>query len=346
MRLLALVLLPSCVLLASSPSAAEPALLSGGVQRTKELMHTRVTIAIAEQRGAEELEAAFGAAFAVFERVEEEMNEWKAGTPLARINANAGGEAVSAPANLCDVLHTALDGARRTQGLFDPTWAALRGLWRFGSDAKGFEVPSDAAIAERCALVGWKSVELADEADGTCRVRLTRAGQQLGLGGIAKGWGVDRAVAVLRERGFRNFFVQAGGDLYAAGRKGDRPWRVGIRDPRGPPEKTFAVLEVQDAAFSTSGDYERFVVKDGVRYHHIIDLRTCRPASQSRSATVLARSATEAEILTKSVFILGPAEGLALAERLGAGAVVVDAKNRVHVSRSLEKRVRHWAPTP
>src|SRR5207244_2956501 len=108
-----------------------------------------------------------------------------------------------------------------------------------------------------------QGVELApgDPATGpSCRVRLAKPGMKLGLGGIAKGWGVDQAVARLRSLGFRDFFVQAGGDLYAAGKKDEHPWRVGIRDPRGPPEKTFALLDVSDAAFSTSGDYEHFFV--------------------------------------------------------------------------------------
>jgi thiamine biosynthesis lipoprotein len=107
------------------------------------------------------------------------------------------------------------------------------------------------------------------------------------------------------------------------------------------------VLEVSDAAFSTSGDYENFFVLEGKRYHHIIDPRTCYPATASRSATVLAPSAVDAEVLTKSVFILGGKEGLALAEKLGASAVVVTADNKVLVSPMLEKKLKRLkAPAP
>jgi thiamine biosynthesis lipoprotein len=133
--------------------------------------------------------------------------------------------------------------------------------------------------------------------------------------------------------------VQAGGDLYAAGVRADRPWRVGIRDPRGGPEDFLGLVEVKDAAFSTSGDYERWFEVDGVRYHHIIDPRTCQPARASRQSTVLARTATDAEVLTKATFIVGGDAGLALAERNGASAVIVDAGGRVAVSPSLERKI-------
>ena len=119
---------------------------------------------------------------------------------------------------------------------------------------------------------------------------------------------------------------------------------MGIRDPRAPQGEYFATLEVRDAAFSTSGDYERFFEKDGVRYHHLIDPRTCRPGTRSRSATVLAPSALEAEFLTKAVFLAGGPEGLALADGWGAEAVLVTADNTVLVSKGLEGRLRQLHP--
>ncbi len=258
--------------------------------RSREMMTTRVTVALADV--PEPLaERAFDAAFAVFERVEDAMNEWRPGSPLA---------------------------------LFDESH---RG-----------RVPSRDAVAGRCALVAYRRVEIAPRGDG-CAVRLPRARMRLGLGGLAKGWGVDRAVERLRALGLKSFFVQAGGDLYAAGRRGDRPWRVGIRDPRGGPDDTLGLAEVEDAAFSTSGDYERWFEVEGVRYHHIVDPRTCEPARASRQSTVLARTASDAEILTKATFILGGDAGLELAERNGAGAIIVDAAGGIAVSRSLAGRV-------
>lgn len=315
-------------------------------RRDRQLMHTTVTIAVADRRPTQLLDAAFADAFAVFETIDGMMNEWKPDSELARMNAAAGGEAVTVSAPLCTVLRLALDGARRTDGLFDPTWAALRDVWRFGDDEPK-SVPTPEAIEAACRRIDHQSVEMAElpNANGGCSVRLARAGMKLGLGGVAKGWGVDQAVKRLRQRGLRNFWVQAGGDLFFSGRNGTRAWVAGIRDPRGAADESFATLEVTNRAVSTSGDYEHFFVVDDVRYHHIIDPRTCRPATASRSATVVARSATDAEFLSKAVFILGGVRGIELADRWGASAVVVEANNQLFVSQQLSGPIRVRPPT-
>jgi thiamine biosynthesis lipoprotein len=305
------------------------------------MMSTRVTVALVGTSG-QAAEAAFAAAFGAFERVEDVMNEWRPGSPLGRVNAGAGHPTpIAIPADLCQVLQIGIDGARRTGGLFDPTWAALRGLWSFDPSHRG-SVPEPGALARACRDVDYRRVVIAPAAEG-CAVRLPRPGMRLGLGGLAKGWGVDRAVDRLHWKGLTNFFVQAGGDLYAAGRRGNRPWIVGIRDPRGGPDDLLGNVELSDAAFSTSGDYERWFEVQGVRYHHIIDPRTCAPATASRQSTVLAKTATAAEILTKATFILGGEAGLALASRNDAAVVLVDAHGHIDASPSLADRVA-WTP--
>ena len=332
----------ACASLPPAP-AGEVALHS----ETRPAMSTLVTVAVAAPPGGE-LAAAVDAAFAIFSGVDGVMNEWRPGSPLSALNASAGsGRLVPLPGDLCQVLRAGRDGAERTGGLFDPTWAALRGVWRFG-DGEPPRVPSDAEVAAACPLVSWRDLEIEPLAtpgsDAPCSARLRRAGMQVGLGGLAKGWAVDRAVAELRRRGFRDFTVQAGGDLYASGTRGGRPWRLGVRDPRGAAGEPFAWVEVSDAAFSTSGDSERFFVVDGRRYHHLVDPRTCRPADASRQVTVLARSALEAEILGKAVFVLGGEDGLELAARQGASAVIVTSANRVVATSGLLEVVR--PPTP
>lgn len=335
--------------LLASPAASAP-LEEDGASRletlteSRELMGTRVTV-IVSGGGRARAERGVAAAFRELEAVEAEMSEWRPESALSRVNAAAGsGRFVAVPRALCEVLAASLEGARRSGGLFDPTWAALRGLWRFPAPP-GAAPPDPAAIRERCALVAWEDVEL-ERRGGRCRVRLRRPGMALGLGGVAKGFAVDRAVAALRAAGLRDFVVQAGGDLYAAGRRGGRPWRVGIRDPRGPEDVSFARIELSDAAFSTSGDYERFFESGGRRYHHLLDPRSCEPATATRSATILARTALEAELASKPVFILGGAEGLAAAARWGAEAVLVTADNEVLLSPSLVGRVVWRTPTP
>ena len=323
-------------LLAAAPDAAF-------VTQGRDVMSTRVTVSLPASLPEPARAALFDEAFAVFERIDRDLNEWRPDSALSKVNRGAGGPAVEAPPDLCDVLEVALDGARRTDGLFDPTWAALRGQWRFGTDATG-ELPEPAALKAACARVGWRQVELKrlpePRPGAACTVRLPKKGMALGLGGLVKGWGVDQVVKRLRAGGVKDFFVQAGGDLYLAGRRGDRAWRSGVRDPRGPPDRIFASLEVTDAAFSTSGDYEHSFLKDGVRYHHLLDLRTCLPARASISVTVLARSATDAEVLTKAAFVLGPEAGLALVQRFGAEAVWVLPDGAVRPSPGLSERLQ------
>ncbi len=310
-------------------------------------MGTQISISIVEAP-AGLAERAFEAGFAEFERVNAVMNEWAPESALSAINQAAGtGRFIPSPEDVCEVLRKSLAAAERTHGLFDPTWAALRDLWKFGTDQTG-EVPSGARVKAICPLVSYRNVEVrtVPRSLGACEVRLKKRGMKLGFGGVAKGWAVDRAVAAIRAFGLENFFVQAGGDLYAAGQRGDRAWRIGIRDPRGTREQYFAHLDVSNAAFSTSGDYERFFLSGGRRYHHIIDPRTCFPATASRSATILARSAVDAEFLTKATFILGGSAALRLAESWGAAAVLVSDKNEVLISDSLNGKLEYQAPSP
>jgi thiamine biosynthesis lipoprotein len=171
-------------------------------------------------------------------------------------------------------------------------------------------------------------------------------GQRIDLGGIAKGYTVDAAASVLRKGKVSSFLVQAGGDLYGAGRKADgSPWVSGIRDPRGGTNDFFATIELEDRAFSTAGDYARAFIKDGKRYHHILDPRTGFPATACRSVTVWAKDALTADAVDDVVFILGPEAGLKIVESLeDVGAVVVDAQNRVHISQRLKGKVRVTRP--
>jgi FAD:protein FMN transferase len=268
------------------------------------------------------------------------MSEWKPGSALSKVNAGAGGEAVAVPPELFEVLRQGVELADASDGAFDPSWAALWDLWRFDQPAR---VPSQAEVAARLAFVSYRDVVLDAEARS---VFLRRKGMLLGLGGIAKGFSLDRGAALLRERGFRSFIIYGGGQVYAAGRRGPRPWRVGIRDPRSS-DRWFAVVELRDASLSTSGDYEHFFVVDGIRYHHILDLRTGFPARGCRSVTVLAPNGVAADALSTAAFVLGPKRGLELLRRFrGVEGVVVDDENRVHVSEGLRDKILVAAPTP
>lgn len=281
--------------------------------------------------------AAFAAVFAEFERLEALLSVWRPGSDVLRLNAAAVGVPVPVDADTRAVLQAAERASTWTDGAFDVTFGALTDVWKFDHDQDG-RVPSAAEIAVRLPRIDHRAV-VVDDGRGTATI--TRAGTRVHLGGIGKGFAVDKAVAILRGAGLANFMVQAGGDLYAAGVAGDTPWRLGIQDPRGAGGTSFATVELSDATFSTSGDYERYFERDGVRYHHILDPRTGQPARGTRSVTIVAREATWADGLSKGVFILGPERGLALVERLpDVEAVIVTADNRVLISSGLRDRVR------
>jgi thiamine biosynthesis lipoprotein len=170
---------------------------------------------------------------------------------------------------------------------------------------------------------------------------LTRTGMRAHLGGIGKCYAIDRVAAIFRSRGLHNFMIQFGGDLYVAGTRGPRPWHLAIQDPRGAPGKTFAAIELSDSSFSTSGDYERFFLRDGHRYHHILDPRTGAPAQGCRSVTIVAENATVADALSTGVFVMGPVAGMALIEKLPkVDGVIVTSDNRVLVSSGLKGRLQ------
>jgi thiamine biosynthesis lipoprotein len=197
-------------------------------------------------------------------------------------------------------------------------------------------------VRSRLALVDYRAIRI-DDAAGT--VFLPRAGMSIHLGGIGKGYAIDRAAAILRGRGVFDFMVQSGGDIYVAGMKDHRPWRLAIQDPRGPANRAFAELDLSDGTFSTSGDYERFFIRNGRRYHHILDPETGAPARGTRSATIVSDRAVLADGLSTSAFILGPDAGMALIERLpNVEGVMVSDRNEVLVSSGLRDKLSIVAP--
>jgi thiamine biosynthesis lipoprotein len=237
------------------------------------------------------------------------------GTPLWALN-EAGGGTLSP--SLAEVVLAALYWAEQSRGAFDPTVARLLDLWNFPSGPHA--PPDEASLVIARAATGWRKVSV-DRKDLTVNL----AGTSLDLGGIAKGYAVDRAAGALRAAGAENFVVNAGGDLCVAGTKNGKPWRIGIQDPRNP-ELLLKVVTPREGAFVTSGDYERFFLWEGERYHHILDPRTGRPARGCSSVTVWARYGIDADALATAAFVLGPAEGLALLERLeGVEGLIIDA---------------------
>jgi FAD:protein FMN transferase len=286
--------------------------------------------------------AAFDAATREFERLDALMSVWRPGSDVLRINDAAGARAVAVSPEVREALRAARQVSEWTDGKFDVTFGPLADLWKFDHQNEDHSLPADDLVRARLPLVDYRQIEIDDRA-GT--VFLRRSGMRVHLGGIGKGYAVERVVAILRRAGLADFMIQAGGDLYVAGRKDGRPWRLGINDPRGPDGKSFATLDLVDSTFSTSGDYARFFIKDSVRYHHIIDPSTGQPARGCRSVTIVADSPLLADGLSTGVFLLGPDAGMALIERLpDVEGVIVSAKNEVLVSSGLKGKFTLRSP--
>jgi thiamine biosynthesis lipoprotein len=282
---------------------------------------------------------AFEQALAEIKRVEGLMTTWR-DSEITRVNASAGSAPVAVSQETFDLVKESVRAAELSSGTFDITFESLHGLWKFDEDLDPHP-PTEAQIKAKLPLLDYRHIKLDAEKR---TIGLAKPGVKIGLGGIAKGYAVDKAVAVLEKAGLTSFFVQAGGDLFARGKKPDgSEWSAGIRDPRG--KGSFALLPLTDHAFSTAGDYERSYVIDGRRYHHIIDPRTGYPAKACRSVTIWAPTALLADEIDDAVFVLGPEKGLALVESLeGVGAVIVDAHNHLWISKRLEGKVRLTAP--
>jgi FAD:protein FMN transferase len=331
-------------LLAQAAPPAPPPAAAHVVARSYPVMGTEATFS-AFTADPIRAEAAFAAAYDEIHRVERLMTDWeRPGEPesdIVRINKAAGKAAVRVSAETIEVIDKSLEMSRRSEGAFDITFAAMHGLWKFDEDMDK-TLPAPDEVEKRRKLISWRDVVVDHQAR---TVKLRRVGMRMGLGGIAKGYAVDRCAAVLRAHGLHDFMVQAGGDLFVAGRKGSASWMVGVRDPRGGPRDIIARMPIEDHAFSTAGDYERAFVLNGKRYHHIIDPKTGYPATASRGVTIFAPSAFLADALDDSVFILGPKKGMQLVDSYpDCATMIIDAHNQVWMSKSLEGKLQRLRP--
>jgi len=225
---------------------------------------------------------------------------------LYRLNLSAGGGPVRVSKGLAEVLEVALRVAGKSGGAFDPTVLPL--LEAYGFNGEKWRVPGNEEIAKILPRVDYRRIELAGDS-----VEIPES-FALDLGGVAKGYAVDRALRAMEDAGAEAGLVNIGGDIAAFGeRSGGGPWTIGVQHPRAPGE-LFAVLELENGAVATSGDYERYFVVDGVRYHHILDPKTGRPARGLVSVTVTAPSCVLADAYATAVFVLGPEKGTRLLE--------------------------------
>lgn len=300
-----------------------------------ELMGTRVSINVyvGDQKQGNRAGQAITQAFQEIARIESIASEWIPQSELSRLSAKAGLGWQPVSPDMWELLSKSAEISQATQGRFDITFYSVGRLWSFKPNAG---VPEQKQIQASLTRVGHELVELEPESK---QVRLVKKGVALGMGAIAKGYGVDRAAAVLKKAGYTNFIVEAGGDTYVSGKKGNQTWRVGIQDPSGP--GAIGALSVQNKAVVTSGNYERFFVHKGVYYTHILDPSTGYPILRSkspRSVTVVANNAMEADAYCTALTVMGRAKAMSFVKaRPDLEAIIVDSDSSVHLSSGLQE---------
>jgi thiamine biosynthesis lipoprotein len=313
---------------------------------TRLMMDTRVDLILygADKKTSKQIA---GEVFSEMEHLEKILSRTVAGGDLHRVNQAAGLEWVEISPELFFVLSKALEFAELTEGAFDPTVAPLLELWGFGTEHP--RRPSEDELQKVLPLVDYRLVKLDKNRS---MVFLTLEGMKLDLGGIAKGFIVDRGMEVIRKYSTEASFINAGGDIRLSGEKpSGEKWTVGVQDPRIGVQNSeapcLAVLHLKgEGGVATSGDYQRFFEEDGVKYHHILDPADGKPARGLKSVTIVAQDALTADALSTAVFVLGEEGGLALLEQLpGVDGVLVDEEGKVTYSSGLEGKIELISPS-
>lgn len=293
------------------------------------LMGTTVEITLKEDN-----QRAANKAFDEIARLEGIFSSYDTTSVVSRITGLAGKGWVSVPPEVIEVLDIALYISRLSDGAFDPTFGTLGKLWDFSPKTKK-KLPTKREIRRLSPLVNYKAV-LMGRVQSV--VMLDKLGMTLNLGGVAKGYIVGRAFEALREEGIEWAIIKAGGEITTFSDKEDELFEVGVQDPRNK-DGIIGTLSIPSGAVSTSGDYERFFIKDDVRYHHIIDTTTGYPARGLRAVTIVSKDPTLADALSTAVFVMGRETGMKLIEGLeGVEGLIVDTFGEITLSSGLKDK--------
>jgi len=276
-----------------------------------------------------------------FRRIDRQLSPYKEDSELSSVNRRAGKGPVEISHELSGIVDKSLWYSAQTGGAFDITFATLGNLYDFRKGEQADDKTTEALLP----AVNYRHLQL-DRKNHT--LAFTDPRTRIDLGGIAKGYAVDRAIAILQQHGVHNASVSAGGDARLLGDKRGKPWLIGIRHPRNK-GRNAAVLPLDNTAISTSGDYERFFIDDDrQRVHHIFNPATGRPADTDSagdtsdsdkliSVSILGPQGFDTDPLSTSVFVLGKHKGLALIEKMpGFEAIVIDANHRLFFSSGLQ----------
>lgn len=294
---------------------------------TRAIMGTAVSVELWMDDAAA-AKSAIEAVMTEMRRVDASMSPYIETSELALINREASQHPVRISAEMMSQLQQSLKYSKLSDGAFDISFASVGYLY----DYRGHVQPTQQQIDSHLDAVDYRAIKL-DTANST--VQFMKPGMRIDLGGIAKGYAVDRGADILLARGVRNAIVTAGGDSRIIGDKRGRPWMVGVKNPRDR-EKVAVLLPLADTAISTSGDYERYFMDGDRRVHHILNPKTGKSASDVQSVSVLAPRGFDTDPLTKIFFVRGLAKGMALIDSIpGVDAIVIGSDGKLYYSRNL-----------
>ncbi|MHB1140275.1 MAG: FAD:protein FMN transferase [Sulfuricaulis sp.] len=301
-------------------------------QEARPLMGTLVSVTV--EGGPADVREKVDAAWREMARLSDMMNHYSPNSVVSEINRQAGARPVTVPRELMEVLVMARRVSGRTGGAFDITVGSLKG-WRFNPENPA--MPSAQELAAALPLVDYRNVML-DEKNRT--VLLKRPGMRIDLGGIAKLYILNAGMQVLQRHGIGQAMLNGGGDVVVTGTRDGRPWRIGIRHPRRAGE-LLATVELRRGWVVTSGDYERYFIRDGRRYHHILDPRSGFPAAGPQQVTLVGEELSNLNGFSSAIMVLGTEKGRALIGRLaGVKALIVEPDGRVWLAPGSEERFK------
>ena len=311
---LLLLLLPTCL---SADWQKQQAAIMGTVV-TVELWHED------DRQGEKQVEAIMGE----MHRIDALMSSYKPDSELSAVNDGAARAPVTVSKELLALIERALEYSDITSGAFDITYASAGQHYDYRNNSK----PNQAQLQAALPAINFHHVKI-DRSAST--VTFLHPGVRIDLGGIAKGYAVDRGMRILQQAGITTALISAGGDTRVTGKRWDRPWHIGIRNPRDE-DNIVSMIPLENSAISTSGDYERYFEEDGVRYHHILDPKTGTSTHEILSSSIIGKSATDTDALSTSVFILGVEKGMQLIESIpDTEAVIIDNRGDMHYSAGL-----------
>ena len=263
-------------------------------------------------------------------RIDALMSSYKPDSELSAVNAGAAKGPVTVSKELLEMIERALEYSDITSGAFDITYASAGQHYDYRNNKK----PDKALLQAALPAINFRHVKI-DKTAST--VEFLHPGVRIDLGGIAKGYAVDRGMNMLQQAGVTTALISAGGDTRVSGKRWDRPWHIGIRNPRDE-GSIVSMIPLENSAISTSGDYERYFVEDGVRYHHILDPKTGTSTHEILSSSIIGQSATDTDALSTSVFILGVEKGMQLIDSIAdTEAVLIDNHGDMHYSAGLAR---------